>query len=85
MSMKRAIENMCFQCIYDPLSNGSKHKQVEDCTSPDCALFDYRPVSGALKEQRKQERIAEMTDDERLAYQRKVEIARERLQRRESP
>lgn len=40
-----AINAMCCSCIYDPeaLGAGSWRKQVEECTSTDCPLYDYRP------------------------------------------
>jgi hypothetical protein len=48
-----AINAMCCMCIYDPdaLGCGSWRKQVEECTSYDCPLFEYRPVTtGGKKE-----------------------------------
>ena len=49
-----AINAMCCSCIYDPdaLGVGSWRKQVEDCTSTDCPLYKYRPVTtGANKDE----------------------------------
>ena len=47
-----AINAMCLVCIYDPYENGSWRKQVEACTSHDCPLYEYRPVTtGAKKEE----------------------------------
>ena len=47
---KAAIDAKCCECIYDPISigHGSWRKQVEDCTSRNCPLYEYRPctVSG---------------------------------------
>jgi len=42
-----AINAMCCECIYDPdaLGCGSWRKQVEDCTSPKCPLYNYRPCT----------------------------------------
>jgi hypothetical protein len=48
-----AINAMCVNCIYDPdaLGCGSWRQQVEDCTSTDCPLYKYRPLTtGANKE-----------------------------------
>ena len=44
---KAAIEAMCCTCIYDPdaLGSGSWRKQVQDCTTHDCPLYNYRPLS----------------------------------------
>ena len=45
-SMRRAINEKCRECIYDPIGgNGNWRQQVEACTSPDCPLFALRPVS----------------------------------------
>lgn len=46
ISMRKAINEKCKDCIYDPLSGlGTWRKQVTGCTSPDCALFPFRPLS----------------------------------------
>ena len=79
MSMKKAIEAMCFQCIYDPLDVGSKHQQTDNCTSPDCALYEYRPLTGATRVRLKQERYDALSDAEKQKYDEKANIARERL------
>ncbi len=44
---KAAIDAMCCHCIYDPraMGAGSWKKQVTECTSNDCPLFVYRPIS----------------------------------------
>ena len=43
-SMRKAIDDMCKQCIYDPYSGaGTWRQQVEGCTSPSCPLFNLRP------------------------------------------
>jgi len=46
------VNAKCIDCIYDDAigGNGSWRKQVEDCTSFDCPLFDVRPVSSGEKE-----------------------------------
>lgn len=45
-SMRGAINAMCRECIYDPLSGcGTWRQQVEGCTSPNCPLFPLRPLS----------------------------------------
>ena len=46
MSLRKAVNAKCRECIYDPNSGqGTWRKQVEDCTSPLCPLFPYRPVT----------------------------------------
>ncbi len=37
------IDAKCKECIYDPTQAGSWRKQVENCTSYQCPLFDVRP------------------------------------------
>jgi|TARA_R110000787_G_scaffold257275_2_gene362479 hypothetical protein len=42
--LRKAIDNKCKECIYDPHpGNGTWREQVEDCHSPDCPLYNYRP------------------------------------------
>jgi len=45
-SLRKAINDKCKECIFDP--NGGKGKwkeQVEACTSFKCPLFNVRPKS----------------------------------------
>lgn len=45
-SRAKAIRDMCKQCIYDPVAGkGTWRQQVEACTSKDCPLYHFRPVS----------------------------------------
>lgn len=44
MSMRKAINEMCRQYIYDPMGgNGNWRQQVTKCTSPGCPLYELRP------------------------------------------
>ncbi len=46
LSMRKAINAKCKDCIYDPKSGlGTWRQQVEGCTSTNCALYPLRPVS----------------------------------------
>jgi len=45
MSMRKAINEKCKDCIYDAANGGTWRQQVEACTMPDCPLFPYRPIS----------------------------------------
>lgn len=45
MSMRKAINDKCKDCIYDPLAGGNWRQQVEACTCRDCPLYPYRPKS----------------------------------------
>ncbi len=43
--LRAPVNVMCKQCIYDPSQEGTWRKQVENCTSRDCALYRVRPLS----------------------------------------
>ena len=46
MSLRKAINDKCKECIYDPLSGlGNWRQQVTGCTSTDCPLYPVRPIS----------------------------------------
>lgn len=42
----QAINAFCKECIYDPRGGaGTWRQQVEACTSTNCPLYDFRPLS----------------------------------------
>ena len=43
MSLRRAINEKCRDCICDPKAPGTWRKQVEDCRITGCSLWAYRP------------------------------------------
>jgi len=43
--LRARIDAKCCECIYDPYEAGTWRKQVENCTSLTCPLYDVRPVS----------------------------------------
>jgi len=46
MSLRKAINDKCIECIYDPDGGpGTWRQQVEACTSKKCPLFPVRPLS----------------------------------------
>ena len=46
--LRGRINAMCASCIYDPgCGGGSWRKQVTDCTSKGCPLYDVRPQESA--------------------------------------
>ena len=51
MSLRKAINAMCKECIYDPGSDGTWKRQVAECVSRECPLFNVRPgrARGLLK------------------------------------
>ena len=75
----KAIHEKCFDCGYDEHDKGSKHQQIESCIDTDCALHEYRPITGKLKEKLKKERIANYSPEELALYKQKQETARIRL------
>ena len=45
MSMRKAINEKCRDCIYDGCAPGNWRQQVEACTISACSLWPYRPKS----------------------------------------
>lgn len=45
MSLRKAINAKCKECIYDPIGGtGTWKKQVFECKSKSCPLWPYRPT-----------------------------------------
>ena len=42
MSLRKAINQMCKSCIYDPLSAGTWRQQVFLCSVKSCPLWEVR-------------------------------------------
>ena len=50
MSLKKAINAKCKECLYDPQSGGGTwREQIEKCTSQGCPLYPYRPTPRKAK------------------------------------
>lgn len=47
MSLRRAINDKCKDCIYDPASNGTWRQQVSLCCVKSCPLWGLRPKSAS--------------------------------------
>jgi hypothetical protein len=46
MSLRKAINEKCKDCIYDPLSGlGNWRQQVTACTIKTCSLWPVRPLT----------------------------------------
>ena len=43
MSLRKAINDKCKDCIYDPLAPGTWRQQVYMCAVPECPLYSVRP------------------------------------------
>ena len=49
MSLRKAVDAKCRECIYDGGSGGGTwRQQVTACTSPKCPLFPVRPLAGGV-------------------------------------
>ncbi len=42
-SYKKAVEEKCKDCIYDPNAPGAWRQQVDACTCEECPLYPVRP------------------------------------------
>jgi hypothetical protein len=49
MSMRKAINDKCRDCIYDSCAPGNWRQQVQACTISTCSLWAYRPKSSSAK------------------------------------
>ena len=49
-SMRKAINDMCYECTYDPCGEGNWRQQVGACTVTKCPLWEFRPMSRPRKE-----------------------------------
>ena len=47
---KGKVTAKCIECIYDECSTGSWRKQVTECTSKGCPLYEIRPTSSISSE-----------------------------------
>ena len=43
MSLRKAINQHCLNCVYDKLAPGKWRQQVTLCSVKSCALYDVRP------------------------------------------
>ncbi len=49
MSLRKAINDKCRDCSYDPYGKGNWRQQVTACTVTTCPLWPVRPVSKPKK------------------------------------
>jgi len=54
MSLRKAVDAHCKQCIYDHCEKGTWLEQVERCESVECPLWTFRPVSNATIAKRRE-------------------------------
>lgn len=80
LTRQQAINRQCRLCIYDAhAGNGTWREQTENCTAPDCPLYEYRPISQGTQDRLKQERYDAMSDEEKAAYDKAGQEAAERM------
>jgi len=48
VSLRKAINEKCKDCIFDPLAGGKWKQQVTLCTVTSCPLYTVRPVTGNI-------------------------------------
>lgn len=44
MGLRKAVDEACKACIFDPLAEGTWRRQVFECTAKNCPLYNYRPT-----------------------------------------
>ena len=49
MSIRKAVNEKCKDCIYDPLAGGTWLVQVGNCIDTPCPLHPYRPLPASMK------------------------------------
>ena len=45
MSLRKAINAKCKQCVYDPMDVGTAAQQIAACICSDCPLHPVRPIT----------------------------------------
>ena len=45
MSLRKAINAKCKQCVYDPMDVGTAAQQIAACICRDCPLHKVRPIT----------------------------------------
>lgn len=66
VSLRKAINDKCRDCAYDPLDDGTWLKQVEGCLIIDCPLYPARPLTKSGKLERDRLRVSKTRDKGRF-------------------
>jgi len=45
VSLRKAINGKCKQCVYDPMDVGTAAQQIAACICSDCPLHPVRPIT----------------------------------------
>ena len=56
MSLRKSVNEMCKQCIYDKLDTGTWREQVEKCGCEACPLYEVRPLTMATVNKQREEK-----------------------------
>jgi hypothetical protein len=78
-SPQQAIKEKCKECIYDEHNGGTWAEQTENCTVKSCALYEFRPLTGATKRRIADEKFESLSEIEKLAVLESRRRASERL------
>jgi hypothetical protein len=66
----KAIYQHCYTCIVDERhGNGTKREQTTRCTSHQCDLYKFRPITSAEKSRRNDEKLIGMSKAELEIYE----------------
>jgi hypothetical protein len=63
LTRQQAISKNCRDCLWDHHEPGTWIAQPEACTSPDCALYPYRPISERVRKDAPQSPVSSVSDD----------------------
>lgn len=58
MSLRKAINDKCRDCCYDPLAGGTWRQQVGECAAESCPLWHVRPMPSAMRTEEQRQRDA---------------------------
>lgn len=50
-SLRKRIDLMCKDCIYDEMGVGTWRQQVTACTATECPLWEIRPLASTRERQ----------------------------------
>lgn len=77
----KAIRKFCFICIVDPgvPGGGTAAEQMEGCLDTECPLHEFRPLTGKTKKHNRQEIIDQMSPEELVLHEKRIEQAKIRF------
>lgn len=58
-SLRKAINDYCTWCIFDPKDQGSRLIQIHNCKNDECPLYLVRPKSKSTKVDESENSVAE--------------------------